>query len=149
MRKTEIMGTIAAITVGVALSAFAIYGLETSDRKYKEKESLSPLVREVVSISAGEDRVWQTSEKRKILDEFGFQRETIGDNQDIYFRPYATEDQGSWNKIKIDSGFEVVVGYNLENNGWLLIGSSAKSGTLIGRVQKKSLLDYIHNKPSP
>src|SRR3989344_8270644 len=135
-----------SVVVVVSLVGGGIYGsiqvAQRETRKFKENQAriaaITSLANQAQTISAGEDRIWTTNEKRSLLDELGI-RNIIGDNQDIYFRVV-----GNYNfKFSQEPAVEFVAGYNLENDGGFLRGSSASSGTTIGCVSYKTLQGYI------
>ncbi len=125
-------GTFIAVYLACVGSATMIVDKEKKEanRVYGE---CSQLISKAKLASAGEDRIWTTAEKRKFLDYFKI-NEPIGEGQDIYFRvnPGVQSDP-----------VEVVGGYNLENNGGLLHGSSAKSGTSLGRIPYSQLVAFV------
>jgi len=83
-----------------------------------------------IKISAGEDRIWNMQEKREFLDYIGI-NSIIQEGQEVYFRQSKGEKIG------------VVLGFNLENDGGFLTGSSAKSGTVVGTIDRPKLQDYL------
>jgi|SRR3989344_1096514 len=135
-----------SVVVVVSLVGGGIYGsiqvAQRETRKFKENQAriaaITSLANQAQTISAGEDRIWTTNEKRSLLDDLGV-RAIIGDNQDIYFR-VVNQDNGRYLKEPLA---EFVAGYNLENDGGFLRDSSASSGTRIGRVSYKTLQDYV------
>lgn len=104
------------------------------------KSQIEPLIDKAILKSSGEDRIWSAEEKRTFLDNFEISS-AIGEGQDIYFRinPIKIEEYG-------DKLVEIIAGYNIENNGELFFGSTAKSGTLLGRISQGQLEDYISTK---
>ena len=141
MDKTRLgIGVLNIIAVGVLFGGIGMMGytyysetrayLRMCKEREKSRMELTLLIEQVKAKSAGDDRIWDAQEKRKFLDAVGV-REIIGDAQDVYFR----QDNGE--------NMNIVAGYNLENNGRFLIGSSADSGTVIGNVSKRALEAYL------
>ena len=96
-----------------------------------ETEKSGKLVNSVMLQASGYDRILSLQEKRNLLDRLGFEDSILQDTQDIYFRPN--------NKFKAGPGIDIVLGYNLENNGGFLKGSNANSGTCIGTLTRDQL----------
>ena len=131
-----VVSVVGGIIVGG--SQYAQRGARKSREYQARAAEVISLANQAQTISAGEDRIWTTNEKRSLLDELGI-RNIIGDNQDIYFRVV-----GNYNfKFSQEPAVEFVAGYNLENDGGFLRGSSASSGTTIGCVSYKTLQGYI------
>ena len=97
----------------------------------KNKEVNQKLIKRTIEVSAGQDRIWSQTEKREFLDSNGLYGVIMQEGEDIYFRPNSSHD------------VDVIAGYNLENNGSVLVGSSAKSGRKIGTINQKNLEQYI------
>ena len=116
--------------------------IKMGELEKRETSELSTLVEKAVGISAGPDRIWQDSEKREFLDKLGL-KQVIGQGQDVYFRPKIDVRPYHFSGKVESSRVDVGVGYNLENNGRFLHGSTAKSGTLLGEVSKEKLQEYI------
>jgi hypothetical protein len=129
-------GTVIAFGIGlIGIALGTVLEIHNAKLEQKGRRKLITAVRK----SAGQDRIWDTNEKRQFLDKYGLSREIIGEGQDIYFRTYPYH-------------ADVVAGYNLENNGGFLTGSKAKSGTIIGRInysdldRREHLEDYYKEK---
>ncbi|MBU0957527.1 MAG: hypothetical protein KKF56_01815 [Nanoarchaeota archaeon] len=108
-----LVATIVGVIVGKPM-------IENHNRRENDKT-----IKEVRSHIAGSDRVISVEESRRFLDAIGYTG-VIHENDSIYFRH---------NGPRID----VVVGYDVENNGMPLIGSSAKSGRVVSTLTRDEL----------
>lgn len=138
----DAISVVAVASVLGGIACCSIQQTRSVARRFREYQArvaeVISLANQAQTISAGEDRIWTTNEKRSLLDELGI-RNIIGDNQDIYFRVINQDNCRYFEEPLI----EFVAGYNLENDGGFLRGSSASSGTRIGRVSYKALQDYV------
>ncbi len=115
------------------------------ERKDIVYEETCGLLEEAKTLSAGEDRIWSDTEKRAFLDGLGI-KDVLGTGQDVYFRRNKTKRDKWANQHSTD--VDIFLGNRLDNNGSFLQGSSAKSGTYIGTVNKATVQKFVnyHNK---
>ncbi|MAG37812.1 hypothetical protein CMI45_00285 [Candidatus Pacearchaeota archaeon] len=128
-------------------------GLVVSNIGVREEKinSLENVGRQAMVASAGEDRIWSDDEKREFLDEIGLKHSILQEGQDIYLRVGTNRNYGirqfSLPHVdKFGGEFDIIGGYNLENDGGLLVGSRTKSGTSLGKVSEKTMKSYIDKK---
>lgn len=128
------------VTFMASLAALLVAGgIQTAnEEKAREKARLEAkeIVRRVYTKAAGDDRILSTEEKRRMLDSLGLDKAVLQEGQDIYYRVRQEP-----NSAELE--YDIVLGYNLENNGGFLVGSRAKSGTVVGRVSGRDLASYL------
>ncbi|MBU0760108.1 MAG: hypothetical protein KJ600_03345 [Nanoarchaeota archaeon] len=130
--------------IGLSCAGFCFDGVR--DRKTREHlPEVAQVARRAVAKSAGSDRIWTTAEKRNFVDQLGYEGAILQECQDVYFRPYCRDVSEAMFSTEptFDAGVEIVLGYNLENNGSVLVGSSSRSGTVVGRTSEKDLWAYV------
>jgi len=137
-RISSYLLSLAVISSGIAFSS----GLSRVAQDSREWHAqVVPKLTAARKISAGEDRIWSTQEKRRFLDDFGFEDAILQEGQDIYFRRKEGTILGM--STEFGTNAEIVLGNNLENNGGFLRGSSANSGTYVGVINEEDLISYL------
>jgi len=109
-----------SIVLGAIALGSTMIKYDTLERKTEN------LIKKAVISSAGKDRIWSTEEKREFLDKYGMNDIILGNDQDVYFRV-----EGPVANVRL--------GYALRNNGGFLHGSSASSGTKVGKIHYNQL----------
>ncbi len=139
---------------GVGAMTIPLLQIGINDTKTERAKSnyewnkITPLIRKVVSTSAGKDGIWSDEEKRSFLNDLGYLEVILQSGQQIYFRrkDVEYEDASYLDRRVPGTEAEIVLGNNLKNNGGFLRGSSAKSGTVIGTLDSKKLQNYLSTR---